>query len=350
MVKKWASKISFRSSIPAGARGFTLVEMMMSMALMMVLASAIFSLSVQVMQVGATSEIRSEVGRDALKIMDFFSSRIQIAGGQSIPIHGAILIENDCSGKAQMPNCKGSDRITIFYAKNPPLEQRVLSLTATTVRFATYLDTSIVPNVWVCPLTNSWRDQGLVLSQGSAVIYRYVTGVDLANCQLNIKNLTAHGIDYDPNLVNWSGSIATVSDYASYFLKEDTHEIFQASDFNGNGYIEGTEFTLVAAGIFDFQIAAGYDMGSGRVVTASDQRLDGWMFDFPAALDRDWGLKSSYFDRLTSLRVGIASGVEKSVGTQKELSQRLFDGPPRDISNKTSKVFYTVSTPRNRLE
>ncbi|MDP2342532.1 MAG: prepilin-type N-terminal cleavage/methylation domain-containing protein [Deltaproteobacteria bacterium] len=310
-------------------RGFTLLELMVAMAIATIIGAAAVGAGMLLNRVMVDTRKRAVLWDEAKRLEEAMLSQLQEAGGDPLRPHEAILVENNCGARDGMPSCDGADRITITRSRIglPPCKVSGTS--------GANLDVDAVSGVCCLfmaadgsPLaTSPWEQRAALLLRADGTL----VSLNLHNATNGTCKVNAPPGQGNPNPKLLSAgtlvAVEAVTIYPSPQGSTGEYQLVQWIDgpiggVVGNGTVDPSEILLIADHVYDFQVALGYDGNpengeSIDVASTSDEWLGNAAGD---ALNPVISL-----DQLRMIGIGIAVGVPsgRTIGAQ------LLDGPVR---------------------
>ena len=114
---------------PQSPRAFTLMELMVAIALAGVISAATTAAFMGLYRAQKRLEQQAEADQEAKFLLDVLLSRAQQAGGDQIRPWDALVVENNCAaatiGGVSLPACGGTDRVHLLRL-DPSVPQAVL--------------------------------------------------------------------------------------------------------------------------------------------------------------------------------------------------------------------------------
>ncbi len=275
---------------------------------------------------------RAVLWDEAKRLEEAMLSQLQEAGGDPLRPHQAILVENDCAARDNMPDCDGADRITV---------------------------TRVKADFPVCEVTGSSGAnlQVEVDGAGKCCLFLDALGADVAESPWErqaallvktdgtVESLNLHETSVGPCTVNapkgqgnpgvpalGAGTLVAVEMVTVYPLQQASGD-FQLVQWidapqagvEANGVVDPAEMLLVADRVYDFQVTLGFDGNpeDGEAIdlgSASDEWFGNVAGDvLPAAITND---------QLRMIGVGIVVGVPSA----RPRSAQVLDGPVRNTA------------------
>jgi hypothetical protein len=208
----------------------------------------------------------------------YLQREIQRAGGNGMPGAAAIVVENDCEARGELPDCEGTDRLNVFTALDGPV-CRAEPIDATTVKFNW-------PQGGCClkPTNTSgevFRGH-LMLQRGTATStpqWRpvYAEASDGTSCSFSIQDMLPPALLPEGSTTMVAPGVAVdaiLIEARTFYLDPSTHELQLLLDGDappapGEPTVEG-ERLLIASRIYDFQAAVALDDNKDGVVAGSE--------------------------------------------------------------------------------
>ena len=342
-------------------RAFSLVELAVSMAIAGIVVAAATTAAVNVTRLLKLEGKKSIADQDSRRLVDFVVGRMQVAGGGSVRPWMAMWHEQGCAARNGLPACDGHDRLTIVDVDTLRTECEVVSATATTLVFPDAVD-GVCCFDW--PLgaledpeqADQFSAQPLMLVNGRNM-WTMVVATDAGEHGADGGDGCTYGLTGVRPLAGWADTTAALTGFAggvavpvatrtlylgapqpaadapvsvrtgpttSTLLPPD--HLLEWFDDNNDAFVSDGEIRVVFPGVYDFQLALGFDEPeNGRVIDAASTS-DEW-----------WGNAAETgnmpFERsgLRMGNVGVIVGVKAVDPGQKTLS--VLNGPAFTRSN-----------------
>lgn len=242
---------------PLHRRGFTLVEMMVAMAMAGVLAASALGAGMAIHNVLVDTRRRVVVWDEAKRVEEALLSRVQEAGGDPMAAADSIIVEDNCTADATrlLPSCAGADRITIMRASASTLSCEV------TAAGATLKDTTLSPAP--CCITAAFVGPAVLLAFDGDIITLDLHSPNTASCHVAAPfgqgNPGPKTLKPGVLAVLGPGNIETIFPRSKGASGEYELMVWKDAGTPGNGQVDANELELFADRIYDFQIALGYD-------------------------------------------------------------------------------------------
>lgn len=335
---------------PGAEAGFTLIELMLGSVVATVVAGAVFAVYFVVFRDFKRVEAATDMAFDSQLLADYITTEIQNVGGAAVVAGAGTFVEDNCQSRDGLPNCEGSDRLTLTEAIMPVRECGVAGIGGGVVAMAT---TPGSP----CCLDASWLNTPVMLTKGNIFVQRWVSTVNTVQCNLTLSAGQAQLGDNNPPpvLLDWSGGTATRVQVRTYYVDRQARELRLFQDQNGNGRAEAAEVKTLAVDTQDLQVALAYDCGpEDGLINENGDANDELLFNAPAAVEAigQGALACATRDLLHSIHVGFLLGGPLSgspTGTPAG-AQRLLNGPERVSQEQFLKGRLVRAVPRNRFQ
>ncbi|HEY4223418.1 MAG TPA: PilW family protein [Myxococcota bacterium] len=306
------------SSTRTSARGFTLVEMLVALALSSVITTAALEAFVAVSRLTRRSEQEAYADQEAKLLSDYVMSTVQQTGGGNIRPWMGVAVDDNCSTSVTvngqtMPACDSSDRLHVA----------VVSPTASQCTVTSVVGNTVTSPTGSCCLNNAeFLNQSVVVFTAGSGEWRAdrCTAINTGTCTCTLTgNASAYG-NFNGS-TNFASGWITPGTTDSFFLDPTTQTLKLLSDSDNNGTPEITE---LADRVADFQVQLGFD-------TDGDQQVDRFQAGYS-------GVTNS---QLREVRIGI---IVAAPVPARETSSRaqLFNGPVRSATR--GKYMRAVST------
>jgi prepilin-type N-terminal cleavage/methylation domain-containing protein len=259
-------------------RAFSLIEVAVVLAMVGIIGAVAASVCSLVLNTVKNTKLLAALNSRAQQPLLYLQQEIQRAGGNGIPGAAAIVVENDCGARGELPDCGGTDRINVFTALNGPV-CRAESIDSTTVKFT-----------WPqggCCLKPSDTDgvpfRGhLMLQRGTSTAtpqWRpiYAEATDGTACSFSIQDVLPPAIlpTGSAQLMGASAAFdAVLVEARTFYLDPSTHELWLLLDSDaptapGEPTVAGNRL-LIASRIYDFQVAVALDDNKDGVIASSE--------------------------------------------------------------------------------
>jgi prepilin-type N-terminal cleavage/methylation domain-containing protein len=260
---------------PLHHRGFTLVEMMVAMAMAGVLAASALGAGMAIHNVLVDTRRRVVVWDEAKRVEEALLSRVQEAGGDPMAAADSIIVEDNCAADPTrlLPACAGADRITIMSAPASTPSCRVDPV-GTTLRDPQHPTT--------CCITAAFAGPAVLLADDGDVITLDLHSPNVASCQVTAPmgqgNPGPKTLKPGVLALLGPGNIETIFPRSKGANGEYELMVWKDAGTPGNGRVDPNELELFADRLYDFQIALGYDSNpeDGDVVD-TNSATDEWI-------------------------------------------------------------------------
>ncbi|MGZ3721667.1 MAG: PilW family protein [Bdellovibrionales bacterium] len=331
--------------------GFSLVELLIAMAIALSIMMGVAGIYLFGFNSYLSMQNRSSLGQDSLLLVDFLRGELQGAGGGAVRAYMGLWVEDNCNARGPFLECGGSDRITVS-AATIPLQQCAIT---------SKLGATLYQMAWrspgVCCMQPqageiSYAGQSVMLTLNGFYSSRFAAAVDLGLCTLSIQPGQAAGGDVTGGTLDWSGGMATLMKVTTFYWTAANATLNRFTDANNDGVMSAGETAIVAVGVYDLQIALGYDFNpaDGNILTTATGVNDEWLNNAPGVVE---SLGTGYFvpapppASLLMVEAGVILGVANPNGGAAVNSQRIFNGPLRGIAGWTMQAETTQLAPRN---
>jgi prepilin-type N-terminal cleavage/methylation domain-containing protein len=334
------------------AGGFTLVEVLVAVAISTFLLVSFTDLYVIGLNSYHGMREQSSLALDSILAVDYLRSELMIAGGGQVRGWQGIWVENDCNARGPLPDCKGSDRITVS-STNSPLQQ--CSITG-----------NPGPGVWqvnfsspsVCCLAPGggladFLEKQVMFTLSDYYSSKFVKTVDPVSCRMTVTSGQAAGNDFTgtPSITNWTGAVVTLTTVKTFYWDSAKSSLMRFIDRNGDDNPDSEELSTVAIGIYDLQAALGYDSSpaDGNIVAAADGVNDEWLYNAPGVVE-SWSagafVAPATRSQLLMVNVGLILGVKNTNGSGSSTA-RILNGPIRSVAGFMLQPQLGQVAPRN---
>src|SRR3954468_2413526 len=93
-------------------RGFSILEVLVAMGVMMILVEAVAVAYVHMISQSKTAKVHSSLDEATKFLSNYFTYRLQGVGGGAVRPWASVWVEDACAARAPFPACDGSDRVT----------------------------------------------------------------------------------------------------------------------------------------------------------------------------------------------------------------------------------------------
>lgn len=333
--------------------GFTIVEMLIAMAIATFLIAGAMTAHVSNLGFYKTTETRSTLYQDSLLLIDFLRGELMQAGGGSIRAWMGIWVEDDCAARAPLPACGDSDRVTLTTLTIPMQECAITgqpAVNAIQVAFSAPGVCCLQPQA---AGESSFLNRHIMLTLGDYYTQAFATAVDLNTCRLTYSSGQAAPNNMPPPSASYSNGAVSLVSVQTLYLDTGARMLRRFSDVNNNGAIDGTESVIIADGVFDLQLALGYDFNvpDGNIAETADGLNDEWLYNAPTLIEA-FGL--GYFvsppltrSALLTAQVSVILGSDQAEGGVSAGPRRILNGPPRSQSGWILMEESARLSPRN---
>lgn len=303
-------------------RAFTLIELMVALAIAGVVFAAATSSVVVVVNTLKQTEKQIQIDIETKILAEYLSSKLRVIGGGALrPWHGIHLEENW--------NGDGSDRLTVLELASENDSECVITQHNNGAAIKFDRDD--------CCIDSSWSGKQLLVASKGAEKWLSVfsTGVNVspgASCQIIDsggnglgKSKATHTASESPDFTG--GTLVAVR-VIRYWLDVDHHQLkMDVSSDNANTF----ETQILADNVYDLQFALGYDVApiDGKI-TNTGSINDEWLGNAVGDGLGNAGLVNAKEHELRMLQVGVAVG-----GSVSGMSGRaqILNGPERVLDN-----------------
>lgn len=282
------------------ARGFTLIELMVAMAIGAVIAAGATSAMVMILRSTVRVEKQAEVDEDAKILLEALLGELQQVGGGSLRPYHSIFMENDCAsdttvGSVTMPACNGSDRLHFLIIEDGAPQCEITGSAGNLLRYSNTSD--------CCDPTGA--NAGNLAGRNIVAIRPAGGGWEARHCHNQTQNPNAGGggncrCNFPPGQSQYNppnpdndpliGGTMTIGRSASIYLDTATHTLKMLTDRGDDGDLEEYE---LAPDVYSFQVELGFD-------TDGDGNVDQWATAYDVA--------GSMRSQLRMIRIGLIVG------------------------------------------
>lgn len=257
----------------------TLVEVLVSLTLLVSLVIGTFAIYSFVLKSTQRNEASARLDADSQYLTEYLASKIEGIGGGATRPWAAIWVEDQCASRGGLPDCAGSDRLSIAEIDNTLPECDILDFPA-----ANQIHVASVSGT--CCLTAAYQNRQVVVNQGPFHIQQYLTNVQTGPCTADISSGQAGaGINNPPGaLAQWAGGRMSVVKLTTYFRDAATSELKSFVDANNDVVLDAGEVSVLADHLVDLQFALGFDSNprDGKITDSGDQN-DEWLYNITHA-------------------------------------------------------------------
>jgi len=329
--------------------GFSLVEMLVALAASMLILVAVMGLYLFSFNAYLSMQNRSSLAQDSMLLVDYFRNELFVAGGGAVRGWMGIWVEDNCTARSVFPACNGSDRVTISSATVPLQQCTITGMVGGKLQIAF--------SAGICCLTKQagqidYKNNPVALTLNSFFHSSFAVDEDTAACTLTISDGQARGGDSDGGTIDWSGGMVTLMQVETLYWDSINSQIVRFQDLNNNGAVDLGEMSIVAVGVYDFQVALGYDFNpaDGNILTTANGVNDEWLYNAPGVIE---SLGTGYFvpapskSSLLLVQVGVVLGVSNPNSRITSSSAQILNGPVRTQPRFTMQPEVTQLAPRN---
>ena len=317
------------------SRGFSLPELMVSMAVMGIITLISLDQVVTINKLKKSIDHHIQVRGESKLINNYLLEEVRQAGGGVVRPQMAIWAEDNCLERDNLPNCNGSDRLTIALINRNFNTCRVLGTNgANELIFDATTDACC---------SDAIRRQNIVLSEGDQFGHFFIFA-NVYNpgapgtCRVRVTPGQMYGLNnvQPPALFSdWVGADMVVTDVSTFYLDTTVGELYRFKDANNNRNFNEQERFLLSDQVKDLQVILGYDSypQDGRVLNlASDQ--DEWLFNVNSVSENlgQGGLSQATFNDLRMIGLAIMSYTNVNSGGSGVA--QVFNSPNRSVDNE----------------
>ncbi len=325
-----------RSFIRLGKQGFSLIEMLIGMGLISFIIVLSANVHITNLQIYKTTESRVSLTQDSLLLVEYFRNQVIAAGGGSIRSWMGIWVEDNCAARGVLPQCAGSDRLTVTSTTLPVQECSITGMVNPNVLQIAFSSPGVCCLQPATAAESSFSGRQIMISRSDYFRQRYVSTSDLNLCRLTIQPGQAAGGDQAGPIVNWTGGVVTMVSVDTIYWDSVTRMLKRFTDNNNNGQIDAGEDMIVADSLFEFQVALGYDFnpGDGNVTSSANGIGDEWLYNAPTAIE---AINTPPFvapmarSSLLLVEVGAILGSSAGGSNLKADTARILNGPVRTM-------------------
>lgn len=284
-------------------RGFTILELAISMAIAGIVVAAASTAAVNVTRVLKLEAKKSIADQDARRLVDFVVGRLQGAGGGPVRPWMSIWHEENCPTRNGLPACGKTDHLTIVDVdlfRGPCTIQSALPGSITFGRpdpdepcCYDWPEGAVV----AADEPNQFHAQSLMLVNGRDkwTMVTIIEETRSETCTMSMSSARPLGswsaTVADANIGQFAGGVAVGAATRTLFLGSISSEtaglgteeagplqLLEWFDVNYNAFVDPEEVRVVFPGVYDFQLALGYDANpeDGRVVETTSGADEWW--------------------------------------------------------------------------
>lgn len=324
-------------------RAFSLVEVAVTLAIAGIVIAIAASVVTQMNGTLAHARVRQQADEEAKLLGEWLVFQMRGLGGDDLRPWEAVVVENNCAARGDLPGCGGSDRLTVRVADAAIGSCGLIGSFGASVESNLMDgpplgngdglenkadDTCCLDVVGGAPGPSPWEDRTAFLIDSDRNVHPVALHTrDSAGgngCAINIPS----GLPVASSKV--PGGRLIVATQQVFFRAPATtgalveNGLYAFKDENFDDRFDPGELTLIADNVFDLQIALGYDHDkNGRIVedgtTTDELHFNAAGDALPAGFD---------LENLRQLAVGLVVGVPlQARGTAPTV--QVFDGPAR---------------------
>lgn len=296
-------------------RGFTILELAISMAIAGIVVAAATTAAVNVTRLLKLEGKKSIADQDSRRLVDFVIGRMQASGGGPVRPWMAMWHEQACVPRNGLPNCNGHDRLTVIDVDLDRNDCAIVSMTDSELVFADpgdgtccfdwppeALPDSLQPdqfhgqslmvvgdrNEWMMVVaTDAGERSGLnPCTYGLSGIKPLQNWADAQQTVAAFNDgdavavpVAARTLYVGPNLASLGGGAVLPSPLLAAPLAVEAlppEHLLEWFDDNRNMILDAGESRVVFPGVYDFQIALGYDDPEDGRVADTGTTADEW--------------------------------------------------------------------------
>jgi len=324
-------------------KGFTLIEVLIAASVSVFLLAIVATQSVSLVKVQSSTETRSNAVQDSLALASYLVPLIKSAGGGSVQAFMSFFAENNCAARWGMPDCGGSDRLSVVNTPNVPVECSIVAqVSPNTIQIN-------VDGTSTCCLVGKNFNSELMLSSSYTYYSQvYPTNIDPVACTIQYTPGPSAPNDNPVITGSWINGVVSVVSVVTYYWDSTNFQVWQFTDANNNGAMDPGEALKIADNIYDFQVALGYTTGQPPRVSNLGNNADSVLFNSPGEA---WGagpFLSRPYSNLREVMIGIINGSAVRMESQQTVNPlQIFDGPLRSRPGWIFNKITTVVAPKN---
>ncbi len=255
----------------SSARAFSLMEAAVVLAMVGLVAAAALTVFALLSRTMKSTQNESMLNARSHQPLQYLSSELQRAGGNGIPGQAAIVIEDNCAARGELPGCAGTDRVTVFTAPQAPVcRARDLGASADGRSYAVEW-----PQGGCCLRSEDFSAHVMLLNRRASgeILYRPVfltgTGTDDDDCEFAAVDLLPPNLRHG-GAGDFDGGDVVLVEMRTFYVDPATDELFlhidnAAPPAPGAPTVIGKRM-LIADHVVDLQVAAGLDVDDDGAV------------------------------------------------------------------------------------
>lgn len=304
---------------------FSMLELMVAMAISSVVITIATSVVVSINRNITASRSRAVVHEEAKLLAEYLGDLARNVGGETLRPWNAVDVENNCEARDGLPDCGGSDRLTLTDYDEDLGSCSILKKEGSYL-IAEKVDTD-GDGVETCCLEilgfdgqqkyKKWEDKTANLrnrdGKTEKVRLKKTDATDRCKLEFHVKK---------GNLSSLVGANMAGTLEKTLFLDQETHELKEFIDANDNDLMDEGESRVLADHVYDFQVGLGYDANSDGRLADDRSPTDEWLYnssdeEFPEI----WPENS-----LRMISIGVTVGTPQPE-TSTPKTMQLMDGP-----------------------
>jgi len=249
----------------ASTRGFTVIELCMALVSMAVLIMVASQILLSGLRDFYFYENQMNLSDRIILVSRLIENEFTMSGGNFLPPWLSMQVENNCTTRIGLPDCAGSDRLSIATSLYDPISFAFFP-TLSVNTFDTVnkkISISFSPPALPCPIVATQQNQHVLMTNATTteVYSLWTTNVDLVNCTFTVES------DVQGNILN-SANFATTN-YAlgalsfvrirSYYLDTIAHQLKYLEKTTNSATLDPADIHNLIYNVYDFQLALGYD-------------------------------------------------------------------------------------------
>ena len=306
-------------------RAFSLIEVSVVLVMVGIIGAAAASICSLVLTTMKNSRTLAALGVRSQLPMLYLQTELQRAGGNGIPPAAAVIVENECLKRGELPKCDGTDRVSVFTAIQGPVckatrvmtgEPNIFTFTWAQGGCCLNKEITVVDQATGATTTQPFVGHVMLQTMPTAPVpmWRpiYLERVEADTCEFVIEDLLPHAMLPAGALTMTDNQTvdAVLIEARTFYLDPDTHSLYLHLDStkpNGPGEpeVEGRRL-LVADRIYDFQMALGIDDDKNGFYQTSEWAYRGGN-EAPATLGKV-GPGLIWFTMVTGIEANTGNG------------------------------------------
>lgn len=265
------------------ARGFTLIEAAVTLAIMAVVATAAVSSLVALQRLARDTGQQMIVNERLRAGLLYLADETRDAGGIGIQPWAAAIIEDDCGPRDGMPPCRGSDRLTVVQGIPTFPGCSIDEDLGGTVRLERVGAVDGRGGRSCCFRDNRSFVRQVAIVYPNAVEPVLVTGTGSGDCSFGVQRLLPASVLPRALPSSRERGVMVLADIKTFYVDWDSNndvigDLKMHIELNGDGDVENERLTILED-VADFQVAAGYRIDGRSPFESSTGAGDTWWYN-----------------------------------------------------------------------